>query len=176
MKNNPRAVLRHGAQLESGSEAVRDVILLDTSAVFYLVEGHGSRKSVVAGFIEAARAGRIGLCVSSILWLEVLAAARGSTEQEYRRFLADSRLVVTHIVDVAVAEEAGRLRRLHGLGLADAVHIATARLWKADGILGNDSAWRSCPECPPVHLVDELASLDAQTFESWFTDARMSFG
>ncbi len=123
---------------------------------------------VVETRMKAAKQGELSLWVSAIAWVELLSrddGVRAGREKHaaqvpaeaYRRLLADSSTIVTRIVDVAVAEEAARLRRLYRLGGFDAIHIATARIVGATAILGNDEAWRLCPECPEFLCIDELA-------------------
>jgi predicted nucleic acid-binding protein len=141
------------------------ILLLDTSAIVYLVEGSPARRSVVEKYLKSARLGEMRLWVSAIAWMELLsrgAAAGGkfqgrSSAEAFRILLSDSATIVTRVVDVAVAEEAARLRRLYRLGSLDAIHIATARIVGADAVLGNDAAWRLCPECPEFLCIDELA-------------------
>jgi predicted nucleic acid-binding protein len=45
-----------------------------------------------------------------------------------------------------------------GVSFADAIHLATALIHRADAVLTNDEAWRDVPEAPSVFLVDELAA------------------
>ncbi len=143
-----------------------EAFLLDSSALVYLLEGSLARRKVVAGYLEAASLGRASFWVSAMAWMEVLSPGRDRGEgkergtasaDDYRRLLSDSARIQTRVVDVAVAEEAARLRRLYRLGSMDAIHIATARVIGVTGILGNDADWRLCPECPELLLIDELA-------------------
>jgi predicted nucleic acid-binding protein len=147
-----------------------ELVLVDSSALIYLVdEPEGSARGVAVGaFAEAARAGRIRLAVSAIAWTELLAGPIASGDGEradrFRNFLANSAIVRIEPLDVAIAEEAARIRgagaarRGAGLEFADALHIATAIVLGADAVLTNDEAWKLVPGCPRVLLVDDVAA------------------
>lgn len=153
---------------EGGNPPLGSTVLVDSSALVYLVEGaEGSpRRSAVERFFARAEAGSPRLVASTIAWLELLekplAAGDGALADRYRALLADSSRIELRVVDVAVAEGAAalsaslppELRRR--LSHADLVHMATAILLGATAILGNDEAWRSVPGCPALILVDEL--------------------
>ena len=145
------------------------LVLVDSSAIVYLVEGEeGSprRRAVESFFVEAAARGWT-VIASTLIWKELLekplATEQGELAARYRRFLCDSSRIELRVVDVAVAEGAAvlaaslasALRR--GISPADLVHVATAIVAGADAILGNDSDWRRIPRCPPIILIDELA-------------------
>jgi predicted nucleic acid-binding protein len=149
--------------LSASAPAAGSVVLVDASALVYLVEGGDGnpRRAAVARFFEAAARGELGLLVSAVAWAELLEGPLRSGDAglaaRCRALLADSSRIKVEPVDVAIAEEAALLRARRGLGLADCIHIATARVLGADAALTNDEAWRRVPECPPVLLVDELA-------------------
>lgn len=136
-------------------------ILVDASPFIYLVEGSEGRRRSVESFFALAAEADLRLFGSVLVWTELLhkPLRSGATKlaDRYRGILADSSRVVLVPVDVAIADEAARLRALRGLQLADAVHVATARVLSVSAILGNDESWRGIPECPPLLLVDELA-------------------
>jgi len=147
-----------------------ELVLVDSSALIYLIdEPEGSARGFAVGaFVEAAQAGLIRLAASAIAWTELLAgpiaSADGERADRFRSFLANSAIVRIEPLDVAIAEEAARLRgagaarRKAGLELADAVHIATAIVIRADAVLTNDEAWKLVPGCPRVLLVDDIAA------------------
>jgi predicted nucleic acid-binding protein len=155
------------------------LVLVDTGALVYLVEGEGARRRAVEACFAVARAGRIRLVASAIAWTELFDGAFAMRDAEletsYRILLSDASIIQLAPVDAAVAEEAARLiadsrpgsppqagqrprgAQARALGLADAIHIATAVVLGARAVLGNDEAWREVPACPPLLLVDELA-------------------
>ncbi len=136
-------------------------ILLDASPLIYLVEGSPSRRRAVESFLADAAGAGHRLVASTLVWTELLhkplASGDAALAGRYRSLLADSDRLALAPVDVAVAEEAARLRALGRLQLADAIHLATAVVLRVDAILGNDERWKLVPGCPPLILVDELA-------------------
>ncbi len=140
-------------------------LFVDTSCLVYLLESGGvsNRGRVVASALDAAHRGGVRVVASVIAWTELLAGASGAASRDAARaFLADSSKVELEPVDVAVADEAARLRNCCRLPLADALQIATAIVAKADAVLTNDEAWRAIPACPRALILDELAF--------WFND------
>lgn len=141
------------------------LVLVDAAPIIYFVEEgpESARGAVFAAFAEAAREGAIALAVSAIAWTELLAGPLASGDEEkaarYRRLLADSSLLRVEPIEVSVAEGAARLlsSTRPGIGLADALHIATTLSIRAQAVLTNDEAWRGVEGCPRVLLVDELA-------------------
>jgi len=140
------------------------LVLVDSSSLVYLVEeGERSpRRAVAARFLDAAARGDLAIAVSAVAWAELLEGPLRSGDDElaarYRSLLADSSRIRVEPVDVAIAEEAAMLRARRDLGLADSLHIATARILRTSAVLTNDEQWRAVPECPRVILVDELAA------------------
>ena len=145
------------------------VILVDSSALVYLIEGEPDSPRRARGRALPGRCGRKGwrLVASALIWTELLekplAAGDARLADRYRVFLAGGRIEL-RVVDVAIADRAAELfaslapgmrRRLSS---ADLVHIATALVLEARAILGNDDAWRRVSRCPPLFLVDELAA------------------
>jgi predicted nucleic acid-binding protein len=168
-------------ELEKGS-----LILLDTAPLVYLVEAGGGserRAQAARGLFAALREEGFELCASALLWTELLSGplARGdlSLAGRYRVLLADSRFVRLVPLDAAIAEEAARLAAsplIKGrLALADSIHLATAIVEGARGLLTNDEGLREAAQrlgaekngapggdrrrlaLPEIFLFDELA-------------------
>jgi predicted nucleic acid-binding protein len=149
------------------------IVLLDSSALVYLVEGEpGSpRRRAVEAFLAEAASRGIRLAASTLVWAELLEKPLASGLPElatrYRSLLSDSSRIELRVVDVAVAEGAAALSASlapalrRALSEADLVQVATARLLGALAVLGNDEAWRGVPGCPRLILVDELAFEEA---------------
>ncbi len=144
--------------LEEGS-----LVLVDTAPLAYLTDdGSGHRGKVAAAFLEAAAGGRIRLTASALVWTELLtrplARGDGPAAERIRRLLSDSRTIVLAPFEVAIAEEAAILMATRKvLAMADALHLATAIVLRADAVLTNDSAWQEAGFPFRVLLVDELA-------------------
>jgi predicted nucleic acid-binding protein len=143
------------------------IVLVDSSALLYLVEGSPRRREAVERFIEESTGRGARLIASTIAWVELLekplASGEGGLADRYRGLLADSGRLELCVLDAAIAERAAALGAAlprsarRALSQADLVHIATALVAGAEAILGNDEAWREVPGCPPLLLVDELA-------------------
>ena len=146
-------------------------VLVDSSALVYLVESSPRRGQAVAEFLEGLRSAGGRAFASVLVMTELLEGAlrRGDADPvlRYRRFITDSSSIVLAPVDALVSEETARLLAASGLrrkgktsapalSLADAVHIATARVHEAQAVLTNDEAWRDIEGVPTVFLVDEL--------------------
>jgi predicted nucleic acid-binding protein len=167
--------------LEKGS-----LILLDTAPLVYLVEaggGSGRRAQAARVLFAALRDEGFELCASTLLWTELLsgplAAGDLGLAERYRALLADSSFARLIPLDAAIAEEAARLASsplLKGrLALADSIHLATAVVEGARGLLTNDEGLREAAErlgagreggprggprrlaLPEIFLFDELA-------------------
>jgi predicted nucleic acid-binding protein len=146
------------------------VVLVDSSALVYLVEGERSstRRAAVERFFAEATSKGTRLVASTIVWAELLEGPLTSGAREsadaYRRLLADSSRIELREVDVAVAEAAAGLAaalpgaKRRSISSGDILHVATAIAIGAASILTNDEAWRAISRCPPLILVDELAA------------------
>ncbi len=134
----------------------------------YLVEypEDSPRRLAVERLLREAHREGTSIAASATAWTELLEGPLRSgdpaTADRYRSLLSDSSRIRIEPVDAAIAEEAASLRARRRIGLADSLHIATARIIGADAVLTNDEAWRGVPECPSVLLVDEL-SFDEKT-------------
>ncbi len=146
------------------------IVLVDSSALVYLVEGEPAsprRRAAEAFMAESAKRGW-RLVASALIWQELLekplCAGDAELATRYRRLLADSRRIELRVVDVAAAEEAASLAaslapaRRRWISSADLVHVATAIAAGAKAIFCNDESWRELPSCPPLILVDEVAA------------------
>ncbi len=145
------------------------IVLVDSSALVYLVEGApgSSRRSAVERLLAEAETRGLRLLASTLVWTELLekpfADGDAALADRYRVLLCDSRRIELRVVDVAVADRAAALSASlapalrRRMSTADIIHIATALVAGAGAVLGNDEAWREVPSCPPLILVDELA-------------------
>jgi predicted nucleic acid-binding protein len=145
-------------------------VLVDSSALVYLVEGEPSspRRRAVEAFMAESEKKGWRLVASALAWQELLEKPLRSGDEglasRYRGLLADSRRIEILVVDVAAAEGAAALAaslapaRRRWISSADLVHVATAIAAGAKAIFGNDESWRELPSCPPLILVDELAA------------------
>jgi predicted nucleic acid-binding protein len=90
--------------------------LIDSDVLLDFLDGYAAAASEISRYREC--------CISIISWMELMAGARTSSDEEIRRgFLSHFRIV--SITD-RVAEETVALRRKYGLKLPDAIIWASA--------------------------------------------------
>src|ERR1041385_37589 len=90
--------------------------LLDSDVLLDFLDGHAAAAKEIARYAECM--------ISIISWMELMAGARTSADEDVRRgFLGHFRVIPLTTV---VAEEAVNLRRKHRLKLPDAIIWASA--------------------------------------------------
>jgi predicted nucleic acid-binding protein len=96
---------------------------------------------------------------SLITYIEILTLpermGKRRLASKYRDFLTNSNSLSIHPLNLAVADEAVRIRARHGLRTPDAIQLATALVCGADHVVTNDKRWRVVSGLHVV-LVDEL--------------------
>lgn len=106
------------------------VVGLDTSPLIYYIEAHPTYLPIVESFFDAVARGDLQVVTSTVTLIEVLTLPlrRGSTAlaTQYRQLLLATQGVTVHVVSVAIAEEAARLRAAYNLRTPDAVQLAAA--------------------------------------------------
>jgi predicted nucleic acid-binding protein len=140
------------------------LLVLDTNALVYLVEGSDRRRGFMKAVWEEGRGGRFRFAVSALAWTELLAKPLSQGDEvgaeRWRRLLAETPCLEVAGFDVAVAETAALLRARSGLALADAATLATALVLGAEALLTNDEAVAAAAVAgggPRGLLIDELA-------------------
>lgn len=139
------------ADLPDGS-----VVYLDTAPLIYVIEDHPRFARLALPVLQAVDAGRVSGLASVLTLTEVLVKpleqGRADLVRRYRRILGGS--LDLRAVTAEVAEEAARIRATGRVRLADAVHLATARLAEVDIFLTNDERLKSFREVRVVTLTD----------------------
>ena len=135
-------------------------IALDSNVLIYLIETQGPLADAAASIVDAVAAGRVVAVMSAIGLVEVLVGPerRGDAIafESIAEALRDLPLVVSAL-DSTIAEDAAWIRGAAGVGLEDAVHLATARSAGATAFVTNDRRLRSIPNLEVVYL-DDLAA------------------
>jgi len=115
------------------------LILVDTSPIIYVLEGHTSLSQRFAPLFERHAAGEIGLAVTTITVAEVLTGPLGKRQEalarRYRTIL-ESWQVVELTADIA--ESAARMRARSKLKLPDAIQLASALAVNATALVTHD--------------------------------------
>lgn len=115
------------------------VVLVDTSPIIYVLEGHSSLARRFVPLFERHAAGEIGFAVTTITIAEVLTGPLSKREEALaRRYRAvlESWHVVALTVDIA--ESAARMRARTKLKLPDAIQVASALAINATALVTHD--------------------------------------
>ena len=137
---------------------------LDSSVYIAAIKAEEGRVDTARAILKDAENGRIRVCASTFIVVEVCKAprARALTEAEEKTladfFLHDYFEWVE--VDMTVAREARSLAREHSLKPADAIHLASALRAGADCLLRWDSRFTAGADCG-IRVCDPYA-LDRQ--------------
>ena len=134
-------------------------VLLDTVALVYFLERHPRYGPTAQEIFRRIAANRLQALIASLVFAELLVPLQRRQDRAAAEGLVDL-LSNFHNLEVvggstAVMVEASRLRALYGLRTPDAIHVATALLSGADGILSNDK---------------RLSRLSAEGLQLWFFD------
>jgi predicted nucleic acid-binding protein len=125
------------------------LVAIDTAPVIYFIEQHSRYYPLVQPFFAAVDRGDIAVVTSTVTLLEVLVHPHRQGNlalmQQYRDILLNARGLRTVAVSPAIAEEAARLRALHRILPADALHLATALIMGASAFVTNDARIPSSP-------------------------------
>lgn len=115
---------------------------IDTAPLIYFVEQHPEFAPVVRSVIQRAENGAFGLATSSLTLTEVLTLPferqAHDLAETYREILLNAPYVHLLPVDVALAEEAARLRAAYRLKTPDAIQVAASIQAGCDAFLTND--------------------------------------
>jgi predicted nucleic acid-binding protein len=137
-------------------------LALDSNVLVYLLEGDETRAEPVARIVDAIGDGRVEGVLATVALGEVLVgpAQRGNAAA-FEMTAATIRSLGFHVhpLDAETAEDAAWIRGTTGVGLADAIHLASARAAGATALITNDRRIRSSPKLAVVYL-DDLASDD----------------
>lgn len=136
-------------------------VAFDANVFVYLFESTGSLAQAATAVLNAVSARRVVGIVSSVVLAEVIVrpALVGDDTLGERYIDAIQSIENLHIVPatVEIAAEAGFVRARTGLTLADAMHVATARVAGASVLVTNDRRVRSMPKLDVVQLADLVA-------------------
>ncbi len=137
-------------------------VALDSSALLYFLYNDEQRAPMVRDLLDASAREQIQIVMSvlSVAEIRVRPLRAQSTDAVGRiDALIDGpfRLRVVG-VDRSTAEDGARVRAEHGLGLVDAIVVATALRSDCTALVGNDADFRRARgQISYVHLDDEVA-------------------
>lgn len=131
-------------------------VALDSNVLIYLLEADPSLGPRAAGLLDAAEVGRLDLSMATLALAEILAGpARTGDAARFESLTHELRDLPVTIrpLDQAIADDAAWLRGA-GLGLEDAVHLATAIAAGASVFVTNDRRIRPLPRVEVRYLAD----------------------
>jgi len=132
-------------------------IALDSNVLIYLIETQGPLADAAASIVDAAAAGVLVAVMSAVGLVEVLVgpARRGDAIafESTAEALRDLPILVTTL-DSIVAEDTAWIRGAAGVGLEDAIHLASARSSGATAFVTNDRRLRSLANLEVIYLDD----------------------
>ena len=133
---------------------------LDSNILIYLLETSGPLADAAARIVDAIDAGATEAVLSSVGLIEILAGPARAGDAAAFELTADAlRDLLIRVVslDRATAEDAAWIRGSLGIGLEDAVHLASARNAGATAFVTNDRRLRSIPRLEVLYLDDLVA-------------------
>lgn len=131
-------------------------LALDSNVLIYLLEADPDLGPRAGSLLDAAEAGTIDLCMATLALTEILAGpARPGDAARFEALATELRDLPVAIrpLDQAIAEDAGWLRG-SGMGLEDAVHLATAKAAGARVFVTNDRRIPGLPGLEVRYLAD----------------------
>ena len=133
---------------------------LDSNILIYLLETSGPLADAAARIVDAIDAGTTEAVLSTVGLIEILAGPARAGDAAAFELTADAlRDLLIRVVsfDRATAEDAAWIRGSLGIGLEDAVHLASARNAGATAFVTNDRRLRSIPRLEVLYLDDLVA-------------------
>lgn len=137
-------------------------VFLDTAPIIYFVEKHPDYGAAVDAVFELIDDGRISAVVSPVTLAECLVhpVKYGLTDlyEGFQRIILNGRNTFFSSIDEHIAEEAARLRAVHGITLVDALQVATALTNGCDGFVTNDIRLKKVSDIEVI-VIKELKAL-----------------
>lgn len=135
-------------------------IALDSNVLIYLIETQGPLAEAAATVVDRIVEGHLTAVLSAIGLVEILTGpARAGNAVAFEttaEVLRDLPIRVAPL-SVQIAEDAAWIRGAAGVGLEDAVHLASARASGATAFVTNDRRLRSIPSLDVIYLDDLVA-------------------
>ncbi len=142
-----------------GLTATHSRVAIDSNVLIHLLDESGPRAAVAGELIDAIEAGTLRGSMAAIGLAEVLVGpARQADGATFELMAGEVRAIGLRLVplDDRVAEDAAWIRGVQALGLADAIHLASARAAGATVFITNDRRIRSTPQLEVLRLDDAV--------------------
>jgi len=135
-------------------------IALDANVVIYVLEDSGTLADVGQALIDAAEGGRTAAVLAGIGLAEVASGPARSGNlalvERYAEMLGSMPGLLIQPITADIAVDAAVIRGIRGIGMADAIHLASARAAGATAFVTNDRRLRGSARLEVIYL-DELA-------------------
>lgn len=132
---------------------------IDSNVLIYLIENEGDLGDRAGALLDAVAAGQATAILSALVLAEVCAGPAKAGDGPLLERVADEILSLENTEVVSLSEElaidAAVVRAARGLGLSDAIHLATARGEEATAFVTNDRRIKSSPQLEVLYL-DEI--------------------
>lgn len=134
-------------------------VALDANVLIYLLEDAGPAADVSQGLIDAAEGGRLSAVMASVGLAEVCVGPARSGDlalaERYAEILRSMPGLRIQPLTAEVSVDAAIIRGVRNIGLADALHLASARAAGATAFVTNDRRLRGSSRLTVIYL-DEL--------------------
>jgi predicted nucleic acid-binding protein len=131
-------------------------VAIDANVLIYVLEDSGLRADIGQALIDAAEGGRIAVVLASLGLAEVCAgpARHGDLAlvERYAEALTSLPGVRIQALTPEIAVDAAVIRGMRGIGMADAMHLASARAAGATAFVTNDRRLRGSARLAVVYL------------------------
>lgn len=136
-------------------------IALDSNVLIYLLEGQGPLAEVAGSLVDSIESGERDGVIAAIGVAEILAGPATKGDAQVFELTADAirdlRIDVIPL-DASTAEDAAWVRGSLGIGLADSIHLASARSAGATAFVTNDRRIHSLPRLAVSYLSDLITT------------------
>jgi predicted nucleic acid-binding protein len=132
-------------------------IAVDANVLIYLLEGDERRGPAAKALMKAVENGRVAAVLSAVGLAEVLAGPARDDQAHVERYNDEIRSIAgLKIVpfEAEVSSDAAVIRGVRRIGLADAIHLASARAAGATAFVTNDRTLRGSAKLEVVYLDD----------------------
>jgi predicted nucleic acid-binding protein len=133
---------------------------LDSNVLIYLLETSGPLAEAAARIVDEIDDGTTRAVIASVGIVEILTGPARAGDARAFELTADAlRDLPLEVVplDRSTAEDAAWIRGALGVGLEDAIHLASARRMGATAFVTNDRRIRSIPHLDVLNLDDLTA-------------------
>jgi len=141
-----------------------EIIALDSNACIYYLQGH-PHADLVAALIERAVEGSLLIVLSALVQLELLVlpyrVANMAAVRRILQFTEQHEGIATYPITREVVLRTAQIRAATGLNVPDAIVAASASVYGAEAIVGNDRDFQRLNEAGDMRMINRRARLPA---------------